>query len=109
MAVTDFAPYFFIHDIASNNYMIPSLILLFSNDFNIKIFWSRTGYNNWIFISPSLNRLLILRPNVISKCDVTSFAKIYASNANTLKLNDCNGYDVKNILFIDVFIYEIYD
>ena len=43
----------------------------------------------------------------MSKCEVTYLANIYASKAKTLKLNDWSGYDVKKILFIEVFISEL--
>jgi hypothetical protein len=91
MAVTDLAPYFFIQETANNNSIMPSLMFLFSKDFIIKMFWSRTGYNSCMFISPSLNREFMLLPKVMSRCEVTSFAKISASNAKILKLKDWRG------------------
>lgn len=73
----------------------------------MKIFWSLTGYNNWMLISPSLNLELMLLPKVISRWEVTYFANISASKAKILKLKDCNGYDVKNILLMEILIYYI--
>jgi len=60
-----------------------------------------------MFISPSLNLELILLPKVMSRCEVTYFAKISASKAKILKLKDCNGYDVRKILLMEILIYYI--
>jgi hypothetical protein len=58
-----------------------------------------------MLISPSLNLELMVLPRVISRCDVTYLARISASNAKIRKLNDCKGYDVRKILFIEILIY----
>jgi len=88
MAVTDYAPYFFIVDTASKSSMIPSLMFLDSKDLIIYTLCPRTESKIWIFIYPSLNLVHIRLPNPISRWLAISLASISTSNAKILRFEN---------------------
>ena len=105
--MTVLAPYFFMQLTANSSYIIPSLMFLFSKDLMMNMFWSLTGSRSWMLISPSLNLELMVLPRVISRCEVTYLARISASKAKILKLNDWRGSEVRKILLMEILISSI--
>ena len=91
IAVTLYAPDFFMQETASSSSMMPSLMFLFSNDFRMKTRCPRTCSKISMLISPSANLVVRCLPRVVSRCETTSFPRISASKANIFRSENYDG------------------
>ena len=101
-AVIRLAPERFMAEIARISSIMPSLMSLFSNDFIMKTLQPWTESRSWMPIQPSLNRLVMWRPRVVSRWVATSLPRIQASKAKTFKSVNSEMSGVRNILLMCV-------